>query len=447
MAQTSGPIRPDYSGAWMRVSQQCQPQEKSSGSLGMVVEQHDSTVRVTWNSIAKGTKRELPLIFQTTGEELHYTGLDGDDFRSKLHWRGSDLVFETVEKERGTTVQVQEVWKLPNDGTKLVRIKTENSRQEHSSCTSIFAKEPRFSTVSERVKINLEKDRIAVDIDGKAFTNLYMGLAANKPFLYPLRTASGKKVTRGYPVEPLETDPTDHPHQKGLWVGSEHLSNMDFWENDSSYKRPHMGRVVFKDVLESHAEADRGSFTILADWINEHGESVLTEKRKIIFYAEPANSRMFDVELELKPKQEVTFEDHHDAVIGIRLGPAFDEKNGGRPVNAQGLTGEAKVRGQRSEWVDWGTDLEGEAVGVALLDHPSNYSFPTRWHVRSMGLLVASPFAQRTYDPEAADNSKTLGAGETLRLRYRVLIHPKSVDVAAAYREFASQLSAAVVLP
>jgi hypothetical protein len=246
-------------------------------------------------------------------------------------------------------------------------------------------------------------------------------------------------VTRGYPVEPLPSDPTDHPHQKGLWVGSEHLSNMDFWENDSSYHRPNMGRIAFKDVLDTRVEQDRGSFTMLSDWISLEGETVLSEKRKMIFYAEPSTCRMFDVELELKAKRKVVFEDHHDSVIGMRLGPAFDEKNGGLPMNAQGEIGEAHVRGQRSEWIDWQTNLDGERVGVALMDHPTNYSWPTRWHVRSLGLLVASPFAQHDYDPGATDNSKALDAGETLRLRYRVLIHPVAMDVATVYREFAAR--------
>jgi hypothetical protein len=290
-----------------------------------------------------------------------------------------------------------------------------------------------------QVKIVIKQDRISVDVNRQPFTELYMGKEAHKPFLYPLRTASGKKVSRGFPVEPLPNDLTDHPHQKGLWVGAEHLSGMDFWENDPSYHRPNMGAIVFKDVLDTKQEAGQGSFTILADWVSLEGESVLTETRTMTFYSEPRDCRMFDVDLHLRAKKAVKFEDHHDAVIGMRLGPAFDEKNGGHPVNAQGLVGEAGTRGQRSEWIDWLTELDGEKIGVALMDHPSNFAFPTRWHIRSMGLLVASPFAQHDYAPGAPDGGKTLAAGEELHLRYRVLIHPYKVDVAALFKEFSEK--------
>ena len=296
-----------------------------------------------------------------------------------------------------------------------------------------------LSPATAQVKIDIKQDRISVDIGQQPFTELYMGKEAHKPFLYPLRTASGKKVSRGFPVEPLPDDPTDHPHQKGLWVGSEHLSGMDFWENDPSYHRPNMGTIVFKDVLNTRQEDGQGSFTMLSEWISLEGEPVLTETRTMTFYAAPRDCRMFDVDLHLRAKRAVTFEDHHDSVIGIRLGPAFDEKNGGRPVNAQGGAGERGTRGQRSEWVDWQANLDGEKVGVALMDHPSNFAFPTRWHIRSMGLLVASPFAQHDYWALAPDSGKTLKAGEELHLRYRILIHPATADVAAVFKEFSAK--------
>ena len=200
---------------------------------------------------------------------------------------------------------------------------------------------------------------------------------------------------------------------------------MDLWENDASYHdRPDLGHIVFKDVVAADMKADSGSLTTLSDWVSLQGESVLTETRKMTFYASQADCRMFDVDLVLRAKVDLTFHDHHDAVIGIRLGPDFDEQNGGRPINAQGLEGEANVRGKRSEWIDWQATVEGEKVGVALMDHPSNFSSPTRWHVRSNGVLIASPFGQKDFNPASPLLTTFLRTGEELNLRYRVLIHP-----------------------
>src|SRR5262249_19181577 len=81
------------------------------------------------------------------------------------------------------------------------------------------------------VKIQVEPQLISVNINGQPFTALHKGKAANKPFLHPLMTASGKSVTRGFPMEKIEGEATDHPHQRGMWFGFEHLSGMNIWEN------------------------------------------------------------------------------------------------------------------------------------------------------------------------------------------------------------------------
>jgi hypothetical protein len=430
-AASSAQPHPNFSGAWLETSRSCQPaNDRPLHPQRLVIDHKDTSFRI----LSKSSAGELSLSYDVGGKPLHYTGLDGDDFHSKAQWRGQTLVFDIREMEDKHLVRAQEAWDLTEQGTGLRRVKKEDGPQEHSTCTSLFKKDEEAP-----VKISLKKDRVSIDIDGHPFTNLYMGQEARKPFLYPLTTASGQAVTRGFPVEPLPGDPTDHPHQKGLWVGSENLSGMDLWENDPSYHRPRMGSIAFKDVLATESTGDSGSFTMLADWLSPEGDLLVTEKRKMTFYAKPSDCRIVDVDLNLRARREVTFEDHQDSVIGIRLGPAFAEKNGGRAISARGDEREAGVRGKQAEWVDWQTDLHGEKVGVTLMDHPSNYNAPTRWHIRAMGLLVANTFGRKTYDPEAPSAAKTLRPSEEIRLRYRLLIHPQGTDVSKLYQEFAAQ--------
>src|ERR1019366_2832647 len=54
-----------------------------------------------------------------------------------------------------------------------------------------------------QVKISAGPEKIAVQIDGKPFTDFYYvaGPDVPKPYLHPLRTASGTYVTRMWPVE------------------------------------------------------------------------------------------------------------------------------------------------------------------------------------------------------------------------------------------------------
>ncbi|MGC8795088.1 MAG: DUF6807 family protein, partial [Bryobacteraceae bacterium] len=52
-----------------------------------------------------------------------------------------------------------------------------------------------------QVKVTQAPGRIEVEIEGKPFTTFFVGSEAPKPYLHPLRSASGKVVTRYYPME------------------------------------------------------------------------------------------------------------------------------------------------------------------------------------------------------------------------------------------------------
>ena len=108
-------------------------------------------------------------------------------------------------------------------------------------------------------------------------------------------------------------------------------------------------------------------------------------------------------------------------------------------VSADGIEGADKIEGTHSNWVNWQADLDGEKVGVAVFNHPSNHRAPTTWRLKPFGLVFANPFAQRYYDKSRQDGSMSLQPGDELRLRYRVLIHPSNTNVAEAYKEFSSQ--------
>src|SRR6478672_1534883 len=47
----------------------------------------------------------------------------------------------------------------------------------------------------------VDDDHISVNIDGKPFTDFFFGANTAKPYMWPLRAASGTVVTRGYPID------------------------------------------------------------------------------------------------------------------------------------------------------------------------------------------------------------------------------------------------------
>jgi hypothetical protein len=289
------------------------------------------------------------------------------------------------------------------------------------------------------VTITIADERIDVHVGDKLFTALHADKAANKLYLHPVLTASGKRVTRAFPMEKVEGESTDHPHQRGVWIGAEHVNEFDFWENDPADNHANAGRVVLTGVSDVKSGAPDGRFTLNADWIGPDGQTKISETRTMTFRGDGPDQRAIDIDLRLTAKQPVTFADNHDAILGLRLGTEFEEGHGGKAVNAEGVTGWEKLRGSRSSWVDWHATVGGEDVGVAVMDSPQNFRYPTPWHVRDYALLFASPFASRDYSPSAPNGSLALKTGDELKLRYRILVHSGPVDVASAFKRFAGR--------
>jgi len=292
--------------------------------------------------------------------------------------------------------------------------------------------------LAAQVHFDSKPDRIDIQVNGKPFSRLYFGKDFGKPYLHPLMTASGKTVTRGFPVDPLPGEATDRPHLRGLIIGVERVKGptgvQDFWENDPDpfYAPRHKGRIVVQEAKGTDGQ-EQGTLSMVANWLNAENDLWIIERRRMTFYTKPADSRMFDVDIELEAAQDIAFLDDKDQVLSVRLGLPFDTHYDGRLVNCCGGLNDVGVKGNRSPWLDWVADLSGENVGVAIFDHPSNPHYPNRWMVKDFGQIVVGPAGGRVYeqylpgaDPKSYKEDWTvpLKRGEKLRLRYRILIHP-----------------------
>jgi len=77
---------------------------------------------------------------------------------------------------------------------------------------------------------DLEK-KVDVLIGGKFFTAFIYPDNMEKQSLYPILSASGKTITRGFPLNPRPFERTDHPHHVGLWFNFGNVNGLDFWNN------------------------------------------------------------------------------------------------------------------------------------------------------------------------------------------------------------------------
>jgi hypothetical protein len=273
-----------------------------------------------------------------------------------------------------------------------------------------------------------------VSIDGKPFTTFHDGADANKPYLAPIRSASGKLVTRQFPmVRDVPGESKDHLHHRGLWFTYDDVNGVKFWENDPSYTKGKIGKVVVKS-----ADWKGSTLTATNDWNDPDGKTLLVEVNKMTFSGD-AKTRMIDFDITLTPQVDVTFGDTKEGAFAIRLAEPFTAKGGGKMVNADGASGMKDIWGKRSNWVDMTATLDGEPVGVAIFDHPSNPRHPTYWHARDYGLFALNPFGQKAFDPAKEESQWKVAKGQKLEFKWRVVIHPGDANIAEMYKAYAAK--------
>jgi hypothetical protein len=171
---------------------------------------------------------------------------------------------------------------------------------------------------------------------------------------------------------------------------------------------------------------------------------VLEDERRLVFGAD-ADSRWIDFDITLSASHgPVTFGDTKEGSFGIRVAETMkvDAKLGGRIIDSEGRV-DADAWGKQAAWVDYQGPVGGETLGIAIMNHPASFRFPTYWHVRTYGLFAANPFGVRDFTGSSdKDGSATLGKGASIAFRYRVLLHKgdeKQGHVAERYAEYAGQ--------
>jgi hypothetical protein len=297
------------------------------------------------------------------------------------------------------------------------------------------------------VTANEAAQRVDVTVDGKPFTSYIWPSSLKKPVLYPLRTAKGTLVTRGFPLAPRKGERVDHPHHVGLWFNHGDVNGFDFWNNADSISKdraPKMGTIHHRRILDAKSGDERGELTVEAEWIDGSGKPLLRERTHFVFRAGD-DARSVDRITTLTALDRVLFRDNKEGTLGMRVARALEQPAekpeiftdaAGRPtavpvldnagvtgryMSSEGKTGDA-VWGTRGRWALLAGTVESEPVTIAILDHPSNPGYPTHWHARGYGLFSANPLGQKALNDGDVELNLALERGGTATFRYRILI-------------------------
>ena len=300
------------------------------------------------------------------------------------------------------------------------------------------------TTASSHAEITLtkEENQVRVECDGELFTNfIFKGYA--KPILYPVLGPGQTPMTRNWPMKEVDGEAKDHPHHKSIWFTHDGINGSGFWHEN--------GKVRHQEFVSMDDGGERPSLTTRNTWFNGRGETVLTDTMTVRFL-EVEGGRAIDFKIELIASHgDVKIADTKEGTMAIRTHPnlrltaapqhGVPEVNG-QAVNSNGTTGKA-IWGEAAKWVDYYGTINDNAVGIAIMDHPSNLRHPTTWHARDYGLIAANPFGLSHFQGKPAGTGEyTIPSGESLTLRYRFVFHEgdaTSASVERLYEDFAGE--------
>jgi len=203
-----------------------------------------------------------------------------------------------------------------------------------------------------QVKITQSAGKVAVEIDGKPFTEFVtQGDDYAKPYLWPIHAASGTVVTRYWPM----TRPCGREQRPSSpsWplVWTDEVNGFNFWANEPSVNQKNPGKQVVKN-LKVKSGGQTGTFSAISN--GPVGHVLLVEHRTMTFYsgeaAGPQNRRSTSIStwsedqgyLWRYQRRDLLHAPSAVARISQKKGPQ-EPKRTGAMVNAQGAKGEEGI--------------------------------------------------------------------------------------------------------
>lgn len=267
----------------------------------------------------------------------------------------------------------------------------------------------------------LEKDQLVISVDGALFTAYKFADSQKYPYFFPVNgPASSQSVT-------TETS-EPYPHHHSLFFGCDRVNGGNYWQDANG-----RGQILSQGPKIVEAKGSRVVFTDECLWQQPGQEPVIRDTRRIVITAPGPTLRHIDFEITLDPQVDVFIEQTNHSLFSARMRPELSVASGGVLINAEGAKSEAGTFGVASPWCDYSGAREGVTEGLAILQHPSNRWYPSKWFTRDYGFFSPTPM----YWPEGQGTA--LPKGQKLTLRYRVTVHAGDVaaaDIAGLFKQY-----------
>ena len=254
-----------------------------------------------------------------------------------------------------------------------------------------------------------------------------------KPYFHPLCLPDGTRLTW--------LRPPDHPWHRGLWFSWRNINGINYWSENAKTHRS-KGRTEVVDVDVEHHDDWFASIRMTIHYHPPGEPAVLVEKRSLRV-SSPADDGSYHIDW------DSTFTAQQQARLG-RVPPPHEEDGKGwggfggltlrmaentgqwRITDSKGHRGRKGFHGKNARWAAFGVKSKktDRAASVVLLGHPSNTRHPTPWFIVNKmkpvdGGKVPMGFLNAAF---LYDDPYTMSRGDSLGLRYRIVVQPGRAD-------------------
>ena len=273
------------------------------------------------------------------------------------------------------------------------------------------------------VEVDEAEHALSARLDGRTLWTFHHDPKEGKPYFHPLSSVDGTMFT--------DLRPDDHPWHRGIWFSWKFINGVNYWEEDRQ-----TGESAGRTLLLSAVQTVSKGRTVRIDMDLAYApagtvEHVLWESRAVevsppdtngaytIDWASEFRALEEDVVLDRTPLPGEPGGKDYGGYAGWSVRMNADVR-GGTFRNSEGKSDRTAHR-QPAAWMLF---TASEGGSLLFMDHPENLGYPSKWYVAE-GMPYFSPALIH-------DGPHTIKAGETLRLRYRIVVLPEGIGTPVA---------------
>ena len=268
-------------------------------------------------------------------------------------------------------------------------------------------------------------NRIDINVGSQFFTSYRFQPDEKYPFFYPVNgPVSGASTT--------SMRNGTYPHHSSVFFGCDRVNGGNYWQEGLD-----RGQIISMGARIIEAKGERVVIEDECIWKRPDAQAPIIDRRKITISSPSKNLYFLDFDVEMEMLMDVTILKTNHSLFSVRVDPDLTVTQGGVMINSEGKTGEKGTFGVGSSWIDCYGERKTGVEGIAIMQHPSNRWYPSPWFTRDYGFMSPTPM----YWP-ADDKATNLKKGETIKLRYRVVVHggnTTDANIAELFEQYKNQ--------